>query len=48
MDIASHWSSKAPEITTPSGLDGVEPNLEATYRFRTAWFIEELGRALLW
>ena len=49
MDVASHWSSRAPEVMpTPSGLDGIEPNLEAAYRFRTAWFVEELGITLSW
>ena len=42
MDLTSN-----PE-KTPSGLDGIEPGLETAYRFRTAWFIEELGKALSW
>lgn len=52
MDLglaSSHWSSaSAVAEKTPSGVDGIEPVLENAYRFRTAWFIEELGKALLW
>jgi len=51
MDLgsSSHWSAdKSAVEKTPSGLDGIEPRLETAYRFRTAWFIEELGKALSW
>lgn len=32
---------------TPSRKDGISLEQEKLYRFRTAWFIEELGREML-
>jgi len=34
-------------MNTPSRIDGISFEQEKLYRFRTAWFIEELGREML-
>jgi hypothetical protein len=33
---------------SPSRLDGISNDIERTYRRKTAWFLEELGKEMKW
>ena len=40
------FSSSALEQNSPSRIDGISADLEISYRRKSAWFLEELGKEL--